>query len=255
MANNELSGPIVLAALYDRLSRWPDRRFDYLFIINPETIGSICFLHAHGKELAESMQAGMVLTCLGGPGERLSYKRSRMGHSSLDRLFHRLEKEGRCDIREFDPSEGSDERQYCAAAFNLPVGQIAKTTYGKYPEYHTSADDKEFVRLRCFTQTINQLESLLRIHEHCTPLQRMQPYCDIQLGKRGLYPNVNSPLTWSNSSSDSLFDRRQQLRAITYILSYADGNHDLIDVADMANIGLKELSQVAEKLSVLGLLK
>jgi aminopeptidase-like protein len=254
LANNELSGPIVLAALYDRLSRWPRRRFDYLFVINPETIGSISFLHAHGKELERSMQAGLVLTCLGGPADRLSYKRSRMGQSSLDKLFDRLEKVGECHVRQFDPSDGSDERQYCAAAFNLPVGQITRTTYGNYPEYHTSADDKVFVRLGSFLRTIDQLESLLRIHEHCTPLQRTQPYCEIQLGKRGLYPNLNSPLTWSNSS-DSLFDHRQQLRAITYILSYADGDHDLIDVAGMTNIGLKELSQVAEKLSALGILK
>src|SRR5262249_18268939 len=40
MANNELSGPIILAALYDRLKHWRNRRFDYLFVINPETIGS-----------------------------------------------------------------------------------------------------------------------------------------------------------------------------------------------------------------------
>ena len=79
MANNELSGPIVLAALYERLSRWQSRRFDYLFVVNPETIGSICFLQAQGKELAESMQAGLVLTCVGGPGVKLSHKRSRMG--------------------------------------------------------------------------------------------------------------------------------------------------------------------------------
>src|SRR5581483_1164609 len=254
MANNELSGPIVLAALYERLSRWERRRFDYLFVINPETIGSICFLNGHGKVLASSMQAGLVLTCLGGPGARLSYKRSRMGRSSLDKVFERLANKGTCEIRPFDPSEGSDERQYCAAGFNLPVGQVARTVYGKFPEYHTSADNKEFVRLESFAQTVDQLEAILKEHESWRPLQRNQPYCEYQLGKRGLYPNVNSPLTWGYSS-DSRLDSREQLRAINYILSYADGEHDLNDVSRMTGIELGYLSELADKLVKSGLLK
>jgi aminopeptidase-like protein len=254
LANNELSGPIILAALYDRISQWHDRRFDYLFLINPETIGSICFLNSHGKMLAESLQAGLVLTCLGGAGDKLSYKRSRRGDSSLDKLFDRFARTGDCELRPFDPSEGSDERQYCAAGFNLPVGQIARTIYGNFPEYHTSADNKDFVRLERFAQTIGQLENILKIHEFCAPLERTQPYCELQLGKRGLYPNVNSPFTWGNSS-DILFDRREQLRAISYILSYADGRHDLVDIANMTDIGLNDLSEVARKLVTLGILK
>ena len=217
MANNELSGPIVLAALYDRISRWPKRKFDYLFVINPETIGSICFLHKHGQWLASSMQAGLVLTCLGGAHPKLSYKRSRMGRSTLDVLFDKLNREDACDIRGFNPSEGSDERQYCSAGFNLPVGQVARTTYGTHPEYHTSADDKKFVRLDMFPETISQLERILKLHEICQPLTREQPYCELQLGKRGLYPNINSPLT-REKSTDSFLDNRQQLRAISFIL-------------------------------------
>jgi aminopeptidase-like protein len=254
MANNELSGPIVLAALYERLSRWRDRRFDYLFVVNPETIGSICFLNARGKELATSMQAGLVLTCVGGPGAKLSYKCSRMGRSSLDKLFERLAKQGECEIRPFDPSEGSDERQYCAAGFNLPMGQVARTVYGKFPEYHTSADNKEFVGLEGFLQTVDQLEAVLKEHENWQPLQRTQPYCEFQLGKRGLYPNINSPLTWGRSS-DQLLDSREQLRAINYILSYADGEHDLNDVAHMTGIDLSYLSGISGRLLEAGLLK
>jgi aminopeptidase-like protein len=254
MANNELSGPIILAALYERIKHWPSRRFDYLFVINPETIGSICFLHAFGAELKKRMQAGLVLTCLGGPGTNLSYKKSRMELSSLDRLFRRLEKEGRCRIRKFDPSEGSDERQYCAGRFNLPVGQVARTTYGEYPEYHTSADNKEFVHLERFIGTIDQLEQFLQVHEHCIPLERAEPYCEIQLGKRGLYPNVNAPSTWNNSS-DTVFDDREELRAITYILSYADGNSDLIDVADMTDFKIDDLCKISAKLHEHGVLK
>ena len=60
LANNELSGPIILAALYERIAKWKNRRFDYLFVINPETIGSICFLHKHGEKIAKSMQDQII---------------------------------------------------------------------------------------------------------------------------------------------------------------------------------------------------
>ena len=254
LANNELSGPIVLAALYERMKKWKYRHFDYLFVVNPETIGSICFLKQHGSKIAEFMQAGIVLTCLGGSKEKLSYKRSRRGDSSLDKLFLQLEQEGVIETRDFDPSEGSDERQYCSGEFNLPVGQIARTIYGTYPEYHTSADNKEFVRLEEFQATIAQIEDILKMHDLLRPLKRVEPYCEIQLGKRGLYPNINSPKTWG-ASSDAIQNQQEQLKAIMYILSYADGNSDLVDIARLTKIKMKNLFKYAEILLKAGLLK
>lgn len=43
MANNELSGPLVLTGLYERISKWERRNFNYYFLVNPDTIGSLCF--------------------------------------------------------------------------------------------------------------------------------------------------------------------------------------------------------------------
>src|SRR5258708_4320996 len=74
LANNELSGPLARLAVYDRLSEWPRRRFTYRFILNPETIGSLCYLSRHGNRLRRTMAAGLGLTCLAGPSEKLSYQ-------------------------------------------------------------------------------------------------------------------------------------------------------------------------------------
>ena len=77
-----------------------------------------------------------MLTCLGGPGNSLSYKKTRSGNSSLDKIFMSSNKQNKIKIRKFDPTSGSDERQYNAGELNLPVGQISRTIYGKYSQYH-----------------------------------------------------------------------------------------------------------------------
>ena len=48
-------------------------------------------------------------------------------------------------VVDFSPY-GYDERQFCSPGFDLPVGRIGRTPHGEYPEYHTSADDLEFVQ-------------------------------------------------------------------------------------------------------------
>ena len=145
MANNELSGPLTMIGLFNRIKSWKNRNHTYLFLINPETIGSICFLHSYGKKLKKLLKSGLVLTCLGGPKKKLSYKLSKFENSSLDKLFLYLNKNKKAYLRPFDPTEGSDERQFNSPGFNLPVGNISRTIYEKYPQYHNSGDDKNFM--------------------------------------------------------------------------------------------------------------
>jgi aminopeptidase-like protein len=228
MANNELSGPLIQILLYLKLKKLKQRKFNYLFVINPETIGSICFIHKNLKFLKENIFSGLVLTCLGGPQKKLSYKLSRMGDSVFDRYFKKLAKSKKIDIRKFDPT-GSDERQYCSSEVNLPIGQLARTVYGKNKEYHTSADNKKFVKLEKFEKTANEIFDFIRDNENQTFLRRQQPYCELQLGKRGLYPNINSPLT-QKDSSDEIHKSKAQLNIIQNILTSADGVTSLSDL-------------------------
>ena len=65
LANNELSGPIVLAYLYQNLKKL-NLNYTYRFIINPETIGSLCYLSSNFQNLKDNVVGGIVLTCLGG---------------------------------------------------------------------------------------------------------------------------------------------------------------------------------------------
>lgn len=249
LANNELSGPLALLLLYDRIARWPRRKFTYRFILNPETIGSICYLHRHGEHLRRKMAAGMVLTCLGGPYERLSYQLSRRGDSLFDLTVLDIASEGRIriDIRAFDPADGSDERQYCSPGFNLPMGQMARTVYGRYPEYHTSFDDKTFMDIDVVHRSAEQIETILRRAEISGPYRNLKPFCEPQLGKVSLMPSINSPGT-----RDS--DERQAAKRIMRILNFSDGGTTMIEIARRCGCTVMDLESSIAELERAGLL-
>lgn len=254
LANNELSGPLVLLGLYRRLAAWPRRRFSYRFVFNPETIGSLCYLFRRADHLRRHMAAGLVLTCLGGPAERLNYKMSRRGDSVLDRCVRNLAEDGRVAIREFDPTSGSDERQYCSPGFNLPMGQIARTLYAEYEGYHNSLDDKAFMSIDSLMTSIDEIEGLLWMAEIAGHFRNLQPYGEPQLGRRGLYPTVNAASTWRHSSDD-LVDTRTLLNNMLTLLNYADGEHAMLDIAAKIGASIEELRPAIERLEGADLLK
>jgi aminopeptidase-like protein len=253
LANNELSGPLVLLGLYKRLSQWPKRRHRFRFILNPETIGSLCYLYLHGEHLRSHLDAGLILTCVGGPGE-LSLMVSRQGNSLVDRLAGHWQARGeQLSLRPFDPADGSDERQYCSPGFNLPVGQMARSVYGKYDGYHNSMDTKEFMTIEALVRSIDRLEAFLKELDSAGPWRNLSPFGEPQLGKYGLYPSVNSADTWK-ASSDELFDGRFFLERVLNILSYSDGGTDLIDISEKCRCSVRDLIPVAHRLEAAGLL-
>jgi aminopeptidase-like protein len=248
LANNELSGPLVAILLHRRLARWPHRRFTYRFVVAPETIGAIAYLAAHGDELRERLHAGLVLTCLGGPDRPLNYKRSRRGDAPVDVVVHQLMESGglAAEMRPFDPSEGSDERQYCSPGFDLPVGQAARMVYGRYPEYHSSADTKELMGIAALQQSADDVERILRGLELDGYYVNLRPYGEIKLDRHGLYPPVNAPGSQARSMD--------ALRRVRFILNWSDGRHLLSDVARRCGCSLLDLADAVAQLVELGLL-
>ncbi|MFC4542220.1 DUF4910 domain-containing protein [Halosolutus amylolyticus] len=250
LANNELSGPLVMALLYDRLAAWDERRFSYRFVLCPETIGSISYLSRYGDHLTDALRGGLVLTCLGGPEPRLRYKKSRRETALLDSTVEHLDEYGDAsfEIHPFDPSSGSDERQYCSPGFDLPVGQMARTVYREYEGYHNSLDTKAFMGIDPLVESADRIERVLRTFEVAGYYENQYPYGEPMLGKRDLYPDVSSYGEWADSTSEFV---GQELS----ILNYSDGTHSMLEIAERNDRSVRELVPVIELLRKKGVLE
>lgn len=261
MANNELSGPLALLRVWEKLAALDKRKFTYRFLLIPETIGSICYLAQHGQDLIERMRGGLVLTCLGGPSQTVSFKTSRRDWTGdptpIDRLARHLAaaEPDVFAVRDFTPTGGSDERQFCSPGFNLPMAQAARTTYGEYKEYHTSLDNLDFMTIRAVEASADRVMSALMAHEVCEARYRNEiPHGEPQLGRRGLYPTLNGPMT-SQFSTDSEQDGRMALEHLLCVLSLADGTRTLLQIAEHIGCSVRHLEPIARHLEAEGIMK
>jgi len=245
MANNELSGPLVAAFLYDALSNMKSRRLTYRFVFLAETVGCIAYLARRGERLKEKLAAGYVVTCAGDPGQ-FTYKHSRQGDTLADRaavyVLGRLPGNSAKFIP-FAPDNGSDERQYCSPGFNLPVGSIMRTMYGCYKEYHTSMDNKDFISFQSLAETVNIYLDVCRTLEVNCRYRNLMPFGEPQLGKRGLYPTLSTGQT------------NEWISAISWFLNMSDGEHDLLDIARMSDGDIFLLSDIAQRCLEAGLVE
>lgn len=235
MANNELSGPVVTTALVKWLMSLQDRYYTYRIIFIPETIGSITYLSKHLEHLKRYVYAGFNITCIG--DERCySYLPSRNGNSISDKAALHVLKHIYPNFKRYSwLDRGSDERQYCAPGVDLPIATIMRSKYGEYPEYHTSLDDLSLVSPKGLQGGFDVLQKSIYAIENDVHLQT-PIFCEPQLGKRGLYPTLST----KNTSS--------KVRDMMNLISYCDGAHSLLEIAERIGRPIFALYDVLEEL-------
>jgi aminopeptidase-like protein len=234
MANNELSGPIVAMDLAKKFNAKIGNKLSIRILFLPETIGAIYYISKNLQNLKENVVGGFVLTCCGDRG-KFSYIPSPYGETladraalfSLDSNFIDYEKYSYLD-------RGSDERQYCWPGIDLPVCSITRTKYGKYPEYHTSLDNLEFIDSSSLEETSSLYENIIDII-NINDIFKCNVLCEPMLSKRGLYPTTSLKANYSNSS-------------ILDFLVYCNGSNDLIDICTMAKINSKDCIELVKTL-------
>jgi aminopeptidase-like protein len=211
-----------------------------LFI--PGTIGAITWL-ARNKENVERIRHGLVLTCLGDAGA-FHYKKTRRGDAEIDRAtaFMLKQESNATEVLDFSPY-GYDERQYCSPGFNLPVGCMMRSVWGTLPEYHTSADNLEFIKPAKLAESLRMCVAIMDVLENNRRYRNLNPYCEPQLGRRNLYG--------STGGGHKIGD---EINARLWVLNLSDGHHSLLDIAERSGLSFALICEAAHLLKQNGLL-
>ena len=241
LANDNCSGLAVLtmiaAALKSRRTN-----YGYRFLFAPGTIGALAWLSENESRL-DRLAHGLVVSCVGDAGGP-NYKRSRRGDATIDRIMGCI----RCgdgkavNIEDFSPY-GYDERQFCSPGFNLPVGLLQRSAHGKFAEYHTSADNLEFIKAEHLASSFSMIEDVIdALEKNWVPLN-LSPKGEPQLGRRGLFSPIGG-------------HRDNSIRTMAYlwVLNLADGDHSILDIAERSKMLIPEIRTAAQALLEAGLL-
>jgi aminopeptidase-like protein len=242
LCNDNLSG-IALATELAHYLATVSLRYSYRFLFLPSTIGSITWL-SQNERTVPRIQHGLVLACAGDSG-KTTYKRSRRGNAEIDKaVSHVLRHSGEeFDVIDFVPY-GYDERQFCSPGFNLPVGCLMRTPHGCYPEYHTSADGLNFVQPAALADSFSKCLSALSVLERNAAYVNLNPKCEPQLGRRGIFRSYSER---SNGADNEM--------ALLWVLNLSDGNHSLLDIAERSGLKFDVIRNAADLLTEHGLLK
>jgi aminopeptidase-like protein len=241
LANDNCSGVALLTHLAERLVRLKTR-YSYRFLFAPGTIGAITWL-ARNEHGAKRIRYGLVVAGVGDAGGP-TYKRSRSGEALIDRaMAHVLRHAAPAStVLDFSPY-GYDERQFCSPGFNLPVGLFQRSPFGSFPEYHTSADNLDFIAPQHLAASYRVIAAAIEIAETDARPRSRLPKCEPQLGRRGLYTSLGG---------DHADPARNM--ALLWVLNLADGRTSLLDIAERADLPFTVVADAADRLRRHGLL-
>ena len=240
LCNDNLSALAVATWLATRLAGRGDKRLGHRFVFGPATIGSITWL-AHNEDRVANLRHGLVLASLGDAGG-FTYKRSRRGDTATDRAAEYVISRRGGRIEDFSPY-GYDERQFCSPGFDLAVGRLTRTPNGRYPEYHTSADDLSFVSSRALAESLAACEEILGVLEENVCYVNQNPRCEPRLGPRGLFRTTGG-------TSPGEFEH-----ALLWVLNQSDGTRDLLSIAERSRLDFSLIARAARALVDVDLLR
>ena len=241
MANNELSGPVVTAALVQWLQSLENRRFTYRIVFVPETVGAIVYLSKNSAHMRLKTIASFEISCVG-DDRAYSFLPSRTGGTLADRVAEQTLKQHGVDYARYSfLDRGADERQYCSALIDLPVVLVMRTKFGSYSEYHTSLDDLSVLSPAGLEGAYNILQSCLQALEANYVYRATMP-CEPQLGRRGIKPTL--------STKNMVVPR-----TLMNVLAYADGQTDLLAISEIIGVDVMECAAAAVKVEQEGLLE
>jgi len=230
LANNELSGPVLLNAIIKYLKKnYKNRYYSYRFVLLPETIGSISYLSKFYKELKKNVISGFNLSMVG--DERAytqvySPEQNNLADKALAASLY-----GRKNVRSLSfLYRGSDERQYCSPKINLPFTAFYRSKF--YPEYHTSKDNFNLVTKKGLKGSFDVIKDVIDSFE-LGIYPKTQMFCEPFLSKKKLYHTLSHKEMYSN----------QDIELRKNLIAYSNGQRNIFDIAKILNYPLKKICQ------------
>jgi aminopeptidase-like protein len=119
-----------------------------------------------------------------------------------------------------------------------------RTPFGRYAEYHSSADNLDFVLPTSLADSFAKCLSVIFTLENNLTYRNQNPKCEPRLGKRGLY----------RSSGGSRLSETSELPML-WVLNLSDGNHSLLEIAERADLPFEAVKAAADLLQEHSLLR
>ena len=241
LCNDNLSG-LAVATFLARSLLGTTPPLTYRFVFAPGTIGALTWLERN-RERTSRIRGGLTLQCLG-DRTPFTFKRTFSGDTVTDRaaalVLARLEGEARDEdggsrCIDFFPY-GYDERQYNSPGFRMPIGALMRGRHGQFPEYHTSADDRDFISGARLVEAMEVVGSITGAIAGNGLYRNTSPEGEPQLGRRGLYRALGG-----SSPADLQM-------AMLWVLSSTDGDHDLLSIAERSGLSFQVVRSAADLL-------
>ena len=158
MANNELSGPLVIMALSKILK---PSKYSIRLLLIPETIGAIAYINKNYRKLKKNLIAGFNLTCVGdnGPFTLIS---SKEGNTYADKIANRVLAKTRKYKKLSFLERGSNERQFGCQNLDFSFVTICRTRFTDFKEYHTSDDNLDKISEINLKKTLRQIFLIIK---------------------------------------------------------------------------------------------
>ena len=118
-----------------------------------------------------------------------------------------------------------------------------RSVWGTFPEYHTSADNLQFIHPQQLAESLRVCTAILDVLENNRRYRNLNPCCEPQLGKRNLYRATGG------------VGVDEEINARLWVLNLSDGEFSLLDIAERSGIPFSMISEAADLLCRSGLLE
>jgi aminopeptidase-like protein len=112
-----------------------------------------------------------------------------------------------------------------------------RTPPGRFPEYHTSADDLELVTAESLADSLAKLLAILSVVDGNDAYVNLNSMCEPQLGRRGLL-----------RAAGGRKEAKTSEEALLWVLNLSDSRHTLLDIAERSGLEFGTIRAAADTL-------